>query len=494
MNILIAITPIIFVMVGIVALKKPAKYVSLCAMVYTVILAVFFFGGNYETVQTQGIKGVLEALKTMCVIFGAFTMLSVLRLSGAMDKINMTISQITDDRRVQVIVIAFCFGAFLEGAAGAGTPAAVAAPFLVGLGFSPLTAASACLISNGFPSSYGGAGLSTIVGTAGVSDIVPTIIASGAAGRIHAIGGLIIPTILILVLFGKKGLNGIKVFLIYIGVVWGGTLFIFSNYIGPELTALGTGCISILAVIFYVKIIKVKTPEEFRFIATEKQKESKFTSLQALSPYLILMIALPVIRFTIPLNILTMYGYPTWVGTVIFTVALIGALILGMAKLIPQAIKIALMAVVPAFISMGSLLVLANIMNATGMMSLIATTLSGTAGMLYPAVAVTIGSLGSFMTGSTLGSNIMFSPLHVEAASLLKLNPAILVGAQSAGGALGNMICPNNVVAVGTTVGLSGKEGLIMKAVMKVFFLMLFIYGGLALLYSYVLFPTFGML
>lgn len=488
-----SITPIIFVMVGIVALKKPAKWVSLLGMIYTIVIAFVFFGGTGSMVQEQGVKGVVSALQTMCVIFGAFTMLSVLKYSGAMEKINLTIAKITDDRRIQVIVIAFCFGAFLEGAAGAGTPAAVAAPFLVGLGFEPLTAAAACLISNGIPSSFGGAGLSTITGTAGVSDVVPTMIASGAAGRMHMIGGLIVPPLLILTLFGKNAFEGIRGFLLYVGVIWGGSMFLLSNFVGPELTALGTGCISLAAVVIFVKVCNVHTPEQFRFHAKEEHQENPYTAFQAMGPYLILMIALPVIRFTVPLSTLTRFGYPTWVGTVIFLVAIIGSFVLKAQRVIPQSLKSAIEAVIPAFIAMGSLLVLANVMNAVGMMELIATTLADTAGFFYPAVAVMIGSLGSFMTGSTLGSNIMFSPLHVRAAELLGLNPGMLVGAGSSGGALGNMICPNNVVAVGITVGLSGQEGTIMKRVLKIFVFVLLVYGAAAMLYTHLLFPGYGL-
>lgn len=493
MTLLWSVTPIIFVMAGIVILKKPAKWVSLCAMIYTIAIAVIFFSADGEMVKTQGISGVVSALQTMCVIFGAFTMLSILKFSKAMDKINMTIAQITEDRRIQVIVIAFCFGAFLEGAAGAGTPAAVAAPFLVGLGFEPLIAASACLIANGIPASFGGAGLSTIVGTGGVTDVVPTMIASGAAGRLHMIGGFIVPTILVLTLFGKKAVKGLEPFLVYISLIWGGAMFLLSNYVGPELTALGTGCISLIAVVLFVKFVPVNTPDEFRFRPSKEADEQKYSPLQAMSPYLILVIALPVIRFSVPLSILTRFGYPTWVGTVIFLVAIIGSLLLQAPDVIVPSIKEAIKAVIPAFIAMGSLLVLANIMNAAGMMSLIAGTLASTTGFIYPAVAVAIGSLGSFMTGSTLGSNIMFAPLQVQAASLLNLNPGLLVGAGSAGGSLGNMICPNNVVAVGITVGMIGQEGVIMKRVMKVFFAVVLIYGIISMLYTYLLFPGYGL-
>ena len=112
---------------------------------------------------------------------------------------------------------------------------------------------------------------------------------------------------------------------------------------------------------------------------------------------------------------------------------------------------------------------------------------------MYPPVAVAIGSLGAFITGTGLGSNIMFSPMHVEAALQLGLNPIVVCAGQNAGAALGNLICPNNIVAAAITVGLIGREGEVMKKVFPPFFIICGLYMVLSLLYSLVLFPGFGM-
>jgi lactate permease len=124
----------------------------------------------------------------------------------------------------------------------------------------------------------------------------------------------------------------------------------------------------------------------------------------------------------------------------------------------------------------------------TGMMRLLASALAPLAGAFYPFLAVAVGALGSFMTGTNLGSNIMFGPMHVQAAVSLGQNPITVFAGQNAGGSIGNMICPNNVVAVATTVGILGKEGVLMRRVFPAFFVFLITYGLVSLLYTHLLF------
>ena len=129
----------------------------------------------------------------------------------------------------------------------------------------------------------------------------------------------------------------------------------------------------------------------------------------------------------------------------------------------------------------------------TGMMSLIANDIAGLAGMMYPAAAVFIGSLGSFITGTGLGSNIMFAGMHAEAAGMLGMNPITVFAGQNAGASLGNLICPNNTVAACATVGEVGRENQVMKRTLPAFAILVVEYMVLAVIYTLVLFPNFGM-
>lgn len=146
-------------------------------------------------------------------------------------------------------------------------------------------------------------------------------------------------------------------------------------------------------------------------------------------------------------------------------------------------------------ITMGSLLIMAYIMQSenTGMMSLIAGAIAGVAQFAYPAAAVIIGGLGSFITGTGLGSNIMFAGMHMEAAAALGMNPITVFAGQNAAASLGNLICPNNTVAACATVGEIGHENKVMKKTLVAFAVLIVLYMILAMLYTLVIFPNFGM-
>lgn len=148
----------------------------------------------------------------------------------------------------------------------------------------------------------------------------------------------------------------------------------------------------------------------------------------------------------------------------------------------------------PVFITIGSLLVVSYLMQSdrTGMMNLIATDVAAVVGPFYPAAAVLIGSSGAFVTGTGLGSNIMFADMHMQAAASLGINPITVFAGQNAGASLGNLICPNNTVAACATVGEEGNEGKVMRKTLVAFGIILVLYMMLTMLYTYVLFPHFG--
>ena len=185
-----------------------------------------------------------------------------------------------------------------------------------------------------------------------------------------------------------------------------------------------------------------------------------------------------------------------WVDVVIFICGLLGAATLKVKKdELFEIFRMTAKNVVPVLITMGSLLVMAYIMQSatTGMMSLIAGDIAALAGTLYPAAAVLIGSLGSFINGTGLGSNIMFAGMHTEAAAALGMNPITVFAGQNAGASLGNLICPNNTVAACATVGEVGNENKVMSKTLVAFAIVLAEYMVLTMVYTLVLFPNFGM-
>ena len=394
LNFLIALSPIIVVLVGILAFHQSAKKVAPIALIWTLILAFTYFnvtGATFaENVKTYDAllwKGIKEGLKIVLMVFGAFVILNILRETGAIEEVKNTIARISDDRRVQVVIIGMMLPIFLEGAAGAGAPAAIAAPFLVALGFDPVTSIALALLGDATPCSWGGAGLTTINGGAALVDAGISTVALNSAmvGRIHMFGVLIIPFLMIAMTFGKKGFRGLLPYLFFAGITTSATMFVLSNFVGAEVTSMGTGIISILLSVLYVKLIGVKTPEEYH------------------------------------------------------------------NKHIAAAV-----------------------------------------GRFYPAAAVLIGASGSFVTGTGVGSNIMFADMHVQAANALGMNPITIFAGQSAGASLGNLICPNNTVAACATVDEIGNESGVMKRTLPAFAVILAVYMMLTMLYTCVLFPNFG--
>ena len=494
--ILLALLPIIVLLIGMIVLKKSAVIVSPVTLVFTIALALLVFNTTPTEMFIQTKGGIIEGAKLIFLIWSAFTMLVMMQKTGAMDGIKIALVSFTDDKRVLVIMIAFCFSIFLEGAAGAGTPSAICAPFLVGIGFSPLSAAIASLVGAGIAPSWGGAGATTIVGVSAVAEHVNLADVTAFSGRIAMIGAFVVPIILIVVLFGKKGLKGLWGYLIYIGIILGSSFFMITNFIGPEIVSLGSGAIGMIASVIYIKLVKHRTPEEFKYtpdLSDVSKKTKELGTIKSFAPYVILIIALPVVRFSFPLSALAKYGYVLWIAYVIFGTILIGSIILKSAKHYFSYAKEGLIKVIPAFICMASLLAVANIMKSIGMLNIIAETLASVAGNGYPVAAVAIGSLGSFITGTGLGSNVMFGPMHMEAAQLLGLNKVAIFSCQNVGGAIGNMICPNNIVAVAATVDTLGQEGEIMKKCIPSWLILLVIYGIVGLIYTHIFFPNFGM-
>lgn len=508
MGFILALSPILLVLIGIVVFKMPAMKISPIALVFAVFLAFTYFKtdelvfkelvGVYDGLLWKGIK---EGFKIVMLVFSSFLLLNLMQKTGAMRQVQNTLATLTSDRRAQLIIIGLFVPIFLEGAAGAGSPAAIAAPFLVGLGFDPMTAIVIALMGDATPCSWGGAGLTTITGGAYLVEqgISTTFLNSAMVGRIHMFGVLVMPFLMTFVAFGRKGFKGIVPYLTFAGVSCGLTMFFISNFIGPEITSLGTGFLSILFSVAYLKIVKIKTPDEFKRDASdfaEEGESKRYSPIRALSPYLVMMVLLPLVRYTVPFSVLTTFGYVVWVDVVLFICAVIGAVILGVNYYVfMDTFKETVIRVTPVMVTMASLLTVSYIMQSshTGMITLVATTIANASGFFYPAAAVLIGSVGSFVTGTGLGSNIMFAPMHIDAASMLDLNPITVFAGQNAGGSLGNMICPNNTVAVCATVGVIGQEGEVMKRTLSVFVVILALYMALTMLYTHVMFPLFGM-
>ena len=456
-NFVFALSPILVVLVGILAFHQSAKKVAPVALVWTLVLAFTYFNVTGATFKENVAmydplvwKGLKEGLKIVLMVFGAFVILNLLRETGAIEDVKSTIARISDDRRVQVVII----------------------------------------------------GLTTINGGAALVDAGVSTVALNSAmvGRFHMFGVLIIPFIMVWMAYGKKGFKGILPYLTFAGVSTCLVMFVLSNFVGAEVTSMGTGLISILLSVAYVKLVGVKTPDKFR--NKEEARARKYSSFQAMSPYIYMLVLLPLVRYGFPavvpngFAVMCTFGYIFWVDLVILVCGMLGAATLGVSRKTYSAVcKRTVGHVAPVLVTMGSLLVVAYIMQSpsTGMMNLLASDIASVVGKFYPAAAVLIGSSGAFITGTGLGSNIMFADMHLQAAEALSMNPITIFAGQNAGASLGNLICPNNTVAACATVDQIGNESDVMKKTLKAFAIILCMYMVLAMLYTCVLFPNFGM-
>lgn len=508
MDILVSVLPILIVLVGIIVLNKPAKVVAPIAFVVTFILGMFYFGEGLDILWKNAWTGIVSGTKVVYMIMSAFCILNMLLETGAMDKIKELVISLTDDSRKHIVIVAFGFGAFLEGCAGAGTPAAVCAPLLMGLGISPVLSVLSSLIANGIWSSWGAAGLTCSGGfeamvQAGrgatynwpaLENMTTTEIynmLSMATARVNAVGAFFCPWVITAVCYGKKGFKGLIPFLLVNSITGAAAMILVTHTIGFEFTSIISGLIIVAVNFIYLKAAKPVTPAEF--MRTPPESRSEMPAWKAVFTYALLLVALPCARFGLVGTYLYSRGFAVWIGTTILVVCFIGSIVLGYTKSFHKCVAVSFKSVIGALIAMAFLSGLAEAMKSAGMLSILAKALAAVVGKGYPAAAVFIGCLGSFMTGTTLGSNIMFHPMHIEAAQLLGISPAYCTALNSSGGALGNMICPNNVIAVCATVNFQNQEGIIMRKVIPALVVLMIAEMIAGLLYTLVIFPGYYM-
>lgn len=517
----IAFIPILITIILMVGFNWAAKRALPVAWAIAVGIALTIWKMNMQNVMAYSVFGVLKAVDILIIIFGAILILNTLKQSGAMATINNGFSGITTDRRIQAIIIGWMFGAFIEGAAGFGTPAALAAPLLVGLGFPPLAAAMVTLILNSTPVAFGAVG-TPLFGA--MSTIASNLTAIGADAEafqmamtkwvaiLHGSVGTFIPLLAIAMMtkiFGKE--KSIKPalkaapFAIFAGLAFTIPMILIANMFGPELPALLGAFIGLAITVLAAKKGLFMPKDEWDFPdKSEWEDEWKSQSdiddvgkvrmslVKAWIPYILIALILVVTRIPsfgikqilvnqklVISNILGIEGLIyelKWAylpGTIPFIlVALITHIIHGMnGEQVKKAWSDTFKQISGAGVALFAGVALVQLMlnsgvNGAGLESMLtemAKSIADIAGNGYVFVAPFIGILGSFMSGSNTVSNILFSSLQFETAGILDMPRVFIVALQVVGGGIGNMVCVNNVVAVCATVGVVGIEGKIIK-------------------------------
>ncbi|MFO8113977.1 MAG: L-lactate permease [Halorubrum sp.] len=510
----------------------------------------------------SAVYGALQAVDIILIVFGAILLMNYLEGSGAIATIRWYFGQIEEDRRIQVLLIGLGFMTIIEGAAGFGTPGALAAPLLIGLGFPPLAAAVFGLFFNAPNPPFGAAGTPVTGGTGAV--IEPALSGSISVGEFLSMVSAwsAVVTGVTYVFWGLLGVffmtywfgdnDGgqsvssalrstlpIAPFALLLGVVTGGTQLVIAWFVGPALPDIAAGFV-VLAVGLALANNDVLVPDrewdfpddskwsdtwlgglELDEIARDRPKR-EMPVLLAWTPYLLVAIALLVTRwpdltvggvavlgwiqsFTVSLDSIlgTELGYTLQYlylpGTMPFIpVAILTGLLhrmdtseMGAAwrRSIAQVAPAALTLVIAVSMTQIMIQSQTNTADLLGMMEALSRALAMGAGGLLPVVSPWVGAIGSFMTGSNTSSNILFSVLQYNAAETVGLSRTVVVSLQNVGGGLGNMVSVLNVAAICGVVGITGREGdLLRKAIVPMTLFALFA-GLFGMLLTYVLVP-----
>ena len=513
----VALIPILYLFWALAIQKMKGYVAGLTALLVTTLLAMFFFKMPVAmAIMISSYGAVYGFMPIGWIILTAVFLYKITVKTGQFEIIRNSIVSITDDRRIQAIIIAFCFGAFLEGSAGFGAPVVITAALLIGLGFKPLYAAGLCLIANTVPVAFGSIGIPiTTFGNFGYD--VPAI--SAMVGRQLSIISLIVPFYLVFIMVGWKKTIEVLPAILISGGTFAVVQFLVSSFIGPELPNILSALASIIVLTVFLRFWKPKNAYHFENEKQPDKDSQKFTSRQVLkawSPYIILTIlvtlwGIPQIKailndraLTWIQNVPAVMGYlfnaagkPTTLqfsisflglaGTAVFISAIISKFILGLswinfAKTFAETCK----DMAFPLVTIMSVLALANIANYAGMMLALAATLAQT-GAIFPLLSPVLGWIGVFITGSDTAANNLFGPLQFETANSVGMDPILALGSNASGGVTGKMISPQSIVVACAAVGLAGKESDLFRFTVKHSFILLFIICVITFLQSNIL-------
>jgi len=514
---LVAAIPVIFIF-GLLIKKVKGYIASLLTVVLAILLAVTVYSMPLDLAVLSVFHGALYGLFPICwIIIGAVFLFNLTVTSGQFEIIKNFMASITPDRRIQALLIAFSFGAFLEGAAGFGAPVAISAAMLVGLGFNPLYAAGICLIANTAPVAFGSVGTPIIMASR-VSDI-PEMAISQMVGRTLPLLSVVVPFYLVLLMSGFKKSLEVLPAIIVSGLSFAFFQWFAANYIGPMLPDVMAGIASIFCLMILLKYWKPKTiwrfsEEPHQTIDTEL-KYSAAQVFRAWTPFIIMTIfiiawglqpvkdalnSVGIVKFTIPGisdGIIKADGTPLVIkpfefnylsapGTALLFATAIAIPLIGLTY--KQGVEIywsTLKQLRFPIITIASVVGFAFIANYSGMSITMAMALAST-GTLFPFFSPILGWLGVFLTGSDTSSNALFSKLQSSSAEAIGVDPVVTVSANASGGVTGKMISPQSIAIGAAAVGLVGKESELFRFTVKHSFIMLFIICVLTYVQAYI--------
>ena len=532
---LVAAIPIfvLFYMLGV--RRSPSYIASLVALASAFVLALVAYGMPFSLALVSTLYGAAYGLFPIAwVVFASILLYRIAVDTGKFEIIKSSVGGLTTDRRLQALFIAFSFGAFIEGAAGFGTPVAVSGAMLAGLGFSPFYAAGICLLANTAPVAFGSIGI-PVVTLANVTGL-PLLPLSAMVGRLCALISVFIPGYLLVVMVGWKRAMEVLPAIIACGVSFAGVQFYVSNYMGPELTDILSSLSCIIVMVFVLKFWKPKNvlrlPDDKPIIAAAVH-HSAGEVFMAWMPYLLLVVFVllwgepsvkamldkfsdqffpsflphatalnginvpglhnlitrvpPVTPAPAPYAAVFAWNWLTASGTACLFAAILTAAFLGVGPgRFLGAYKATFVQLQKPMLTIASMLGLAYLMNYSGMTSTLGLALAAS-GPAFPFFSATLGWLGVFLTGSDTSSNALFGNLQVVTANATGLSPVLMASVNTAAGVMGKMISVQSIaVAVAATQMSRDDESRLFRFTIKHSVFLMAIMGLVSLLYAYV--------
>jgi lactate permease len=510
--------PVVTLFFVLVALKKRVWISALSGFVVAVLLALIVFGMPAMLVATAAAHGfIFGIIRIAWIVVASIFLYNVATTTGQFQVMKNSIAGLSKDKRLQLILIAFCFGAFLEGTGGGGAPVAVAGAFLIGLGFNPFQAATLCLIANTAPVAWGGVG-NPIRVLAGVTGL-PEMQFSAMAGRILPPLSLILPFWLVRSMVGWRETWQVWPALLVSGATFAGMQFYWSNYQEPGLVDIVAALFSLLAMVAFLRMWK---PVEIMPVSGQSDASATpHTAMEVLngwSPFIIASIlifvtGLPAIsrylnfdelRMPMPflhnavLKMPPVAPQPTpedatvnlnvvaIPGTVLFVSALVAAFLARLPwRTTRRLFRDTLVQMTPSMLAISFMVGLAYVTRYSGMDTVMGLSLTGT-GWLFPFFGTLLGWLGVALTGTDAGSNALFGNLQKVTAEQLGLSPILMGAANSTGGVMGKMIDAQSIVVASSATNQQGNEAAIFKAVIWHSIVLASLVGLIVLMYAYV--------
>jgi lactate permease len=535
----------VLVLLGLLASGQVGAWkAALAGLLTACLVAVRVFGMPVSMVLASTLVGVVFALfRIVWLILAAVFLYDITVETGQFEVMKASVARLSADRRLQAVLVAFCFGALIEGAAGFGAPVAISAAFLVGLGFHPFQAALLCLIANTAPVAWGGIGI-PILTLSRVTELDVHAL-SATAGRILPILSVVIPFWLVATLAGWRKTWEVRVPLAVIGGTFASVQFVWSNYVGFELVDIVASVSSLIA---GVVVIRLWRPRGIWRFAADDPAEG-FSGARTDSA-LAGLTARRVVRAWMPFAILTaavlLWGIPairswdtpavkdwldhrlswkptlSWLhekvakgeavtghpdplptdfekaqvdivplsatGTAVFLAAAISGYLLGvpttkMARLLARTVC----RMLPAIAAILCMLSLGFVTKYAGMDAVLGLAFTRTGRWLYPVFGTLLGWLGVALTGSDTSSNVLFGNLQKITAQKLGLNPVLMASANSTGGVMGKMIDAQSIVVAAAATGEGGHEGELLRAVFRHSILLALIVSAIVWLYAHVI-------